>query len=160
MERPGFKFSRPVLYDASGSEIDPFDLQFFDLASFYAPDGELGRECLAPHFLWTDPSVRLLTTCGTSISATGTIHTAPTANGGRRRLGKYHSATAHLVIAHYGSAIYAVIVLNGPFRGQIWVHDPNLAEYIPASMRTDLHNSTIKTENAHRLHQNSFSFGD
>jgi len=63
-------------------------------------------------------------------------------------------------IADYGSGIYAVLVINGNFRGQVWLTDPHMGDYVPASMRTDLHDSTIKTENAYRLHSNSFSFND
>ena len=63
-----------------------------------------------------------------------------------------------LKIAHYGSGIYAVLVLNGPFRSQVWVTDPHMGDYVPASMRTDLHDSTVKAEKAYALHQQPFTF--
>jgi len=62
--------------------------------------------------------------------------------------------------AHYGSGIYSVLVLNGPFRGQVWVTDPHMGDYVPAAMRTDLHDSLIKTENSYSLHEIGFSFFD
>ncbi len=63
-----------------------------------------------------------------------------------------------LKIAQYGSGIYAVLVLNGLFRGQVWVSDPHMGDYVPASMRTDLHTSEIKTEDAYGLHKEPFTF--
>ncbi len=63
-------------------------------------------------------------------------------------------------VAHYGSGIYAVLVLNGPFRGQVWVTDPNLGDYVPISMRTDLHNTSFKVENSYSLHREAFFFLD
>ena len=61
-------------------------------------------------------------------------------------------------IAHYGSGIYAVLVVHGPFRGQVWLTDPHMGDYVPVSMRTDLHDSTIKTESAYALHREPFTF--
>lgn len=61
-------------------------------------------------------------------------------------------------IAHYGSGIYAVLVSNGPFRGQVWLSDPHMGDYVPASMRADLHDSSIKTENAYAQSLESFTF--
>jgi hypothetical protein len=33
-----------------------------------------------------------------------------------------------------------------------------MGDYVPASMRTDLHNPSVKVENAYVLHKRSFSF--
>ena len=65
-----------------------------------------------------------------------------------------------LKIAHYGSGIYAVLITNSPFRDQVWITDPHMGDYVPASMRTDLHDSTIDVQYAYGLHKHPFSFND
>ena len=42
-------------------------------------------------------------------------------------------------LAGYGCGICANLVLNGPFRGQVWVLDPNESCYEPFAERTYLH---------------------
>jgi hypothetical protein len=42
-------------------------------------------------------------------------------------------------LASYGCGIMANLVLNGPFRGQVWVVDPNESSYEPFAERAYLH---------------------
>jgi hypothetical protein len=65
-----------------------------------------------------------------------------------------------LKIADYGSGIYSVLVIQGPFRGQIWVTDPHMGDYVPASMRSDLHDRSVKVEKAYSRYQRGLSFVD
>ena len=63
-----------------------------------------------------------------------------------------------LKMANYDSGIYAVLILDGPFRGEVWIVDPNLGEYVPASMRTDLYDSSLIPEQAYKLPRQPSSF--
>jgi hypothetical protein len=43
------------------------------------------------------------------------------------------------MLADYGCGMTAHLVLNGAFRGQVWLHDPNTACFVPFSETATLH---------------------
>ena len=63
-----------------------------------------------------------------------------------------------LKLADYGSGIYAVLILNGPFAEQVWITDPHAGEYVPASFRPDLHNTRMRPPEARKHERKPTTF--
>lgn len=51
-----------------------------------------------------------------------------------------------LAISDYGCAIYGVLILNGPFCGQVWIHQGDNAYYGPFGGSEPLHDETWPAE--------------
>lgn len=110
--RPGETLSRWVQYDADGQELDDFDLALWDACRELAADPEAARRpfpCTVPLLGDSDDGDRLLVPDGS------------------------------LFLADYGCAIAARLVLNGPFRGDVWVLDGSAGGYVPFGMKHALH---------------------
>jgi hypothetical protein len=147
----GWEIKQPYPCDEAGNELDRFDFHLFDSAASYAPDGDLGAACLTRPFPLTAPFRAITDDMWEAYIPNWNAQIRDRHKANKEELSRVSPSDGAMRIAHYGSRIYALIVLNGPFRGQIWIHDPNLGDYVPASMRTDLHDQTIKVEDAYRL---------
>ncbi len=115
--RPGETLSRWVQYDADGQELNDFDLALWDACRELAADPEAAQRL----FPCTVP---FLGDAGGS-----------TADDGDRLL----VPDGSLFLADYGCAIAARLVLDGPFRGQVWVLDGSAGGYVPFGMMHVLH---------------------
>jgi hypothetical protein len=110
--------SRQDLFDASGKKVDPFDISFFESIKELAPDGEAGPVAPGRSFPLDEPL----------------------RNGeGDNKWAALNPSTGTLMLADYGCGMSAHLVLNGPFRGQIWLYDPNAGWFVPFSETATLH---------------------
>lgn len=142
MERPNVvRFGRQYpgarrYYDVAGNELDPWAFQYFDLAKRYAGDGEW-RGCLRQPFNFEKP----FRVVSDELVQQGMANwTRETRVRIERDVAFYRDLRPNgaMRICHYGCDIHAYLVLEGPFRGDIWIHDPVHGEFVPASMRSDL----------------------
>jgi hypothetical protein len=156
----GHKYEQPTACDSAGNDVGSWDFRYFESAASYAHDGGLGRACLTKPFPLSSP-FRSITDQMWDVEIPnwdGPLKAQHQVN--RQRFAEIPLSDGAIRIAHYGSAIYALLILNGPFRGQIWLQDPNIGDYVPASMRIDLHDSTVKVEHSYHPHHNAPSFSD
>jgi hypothetical protein len=147
---------RVTLTDENGKLT--YDHEFEDVGVNYDPDGSINTTTVKESFPLTAPFR----------SITDEMWDIQIPNWDERLRSQHESnknafksidfGRGVLKITHYGSGVYAVLVVNGPFRGQVWLTDPHMGDYVPASMRTDLHDSTVKTENAYALYREPFTF--
>lgn len=120
-QRPGSVIPRVVWLDAVGQEIPVFDLSFWDAIKELVSDpGAPSRPfpCAAP-FLGdaADPPAS---------AAEADLSLVPDGS---------------MFLADYGCGIGARIVLNGPFRGDVWVLDESAGGYVPFGMMHVLHSA-------------------
>lgn len=132
--------------------------EYDDVAATYDPDGSNNTPASAAPFPLSQP-YRSISDEMWEVQIPNWDHRLRTEHEARKSsFNKLAFGHGVLKLSHYGSGIYAVLVSNGPFRGQIWLTDPHMGDYVPASMRTDLHDSSIKTESAYALGRESFTF--
>src|ERR1019366_3866505 len=115
----GETLQRQNLYDASGKKVDPFDISFFNSIRTFAPDGELGAEAAGKPFP-LDAPVR------------EEVHVWDGWAQLDPNIGTW-------TLADYGCAMTAHLVLNGPFRGQVWFYDPNCIGFMPFGEKAFIH---------------------
>jgi hypothetical protein len=113
----GREVSRSELFDAKGQEVEWLDVSFFDTMAGLAGDGEYGPEAPSRPFLLDRPLDDEEDSIWETLSPADGVWT----------------------LAGYGCGIVANLVLNGPFRGQVWVFDPNASSYEPFAEQTYLH---------------------
>lgn len=143
-ERPtvvrfGREYPGPVQhFDEAGNVIDPWEFRYFDLAALYAPDGEFGRESLRQPFPYTAPiSVDALDS--SKLSAENWAEEIRSQVRQNLAAFKDHAIVlGALRLCHFGCNINGYLILNGPFRGEVWVHDPSCGYFVPASMKPGL----------------------
>jgi len=110
--------SRQDLFDGAGKKIDPFDVSFFDSVKNLAPDGLTGPEAPRLPFPLSEPL----------------------RNAERdQKWATLNPATGTLMLADYGCGITAHVVVTGPFRGHIWIYDPNASWFVPFNEAATLH---------------------
>jgi len=110
--------SRQDLFDASGRKVDPFEVGFNASIKALAPDGAIGPKAPSLPFPLSEPL----------------------RNAERdAKWAALDPATGTLMLADYGCGMNAYLVLNGGFRGQIWVYDPNASWFVPFAETATLH---------------------
>jgi len=140
---PAFSRSEPTKwgplqrYDAAGNVIDPWTFRFYLLAEDYAPDGKAGRECLQRPFPLNEP-FRVIPDEAWHRGWQNWTE-ADQENFARRK--EYFETIPRtdgsIEICRFGGYDSFQLILNGPFRGHIWIHDETNGDFVPAPMRRD-----------------------
>ncbi|MDB5346613.1 MAG: hypothetical protein JWP89_4990 [Schlesneria sp.] len=124
-------------YDAEGNVIDPWEFRFYLLARDYASDGKAGRDCLHRPFPLDKPFRVIPDEAWRRGWQNWTD--ADQEDFARRKeffqtIPRNDGAIEVCSFDDYNSFY---LVLNGPFRGHIWIHDAVEGDFVPASMRRD-----------------------
>jgi hypothetical protein len=110
--------SRQDLFDGAGKKVDPFKISLFESMKNLAFDGPAGPTIPRRPFPLAEPL----------------------RNGERDpRWETLDPAIGTLMLADYGCGMTAHVVLNGPFRGHIWLYDPNASWFVPFNETATLH---------------------
>lgn len=117
--------SRQDLFDVAGNKVDPFTISLFDSIKALAADGPAGPDAPRRPFSLAEP-----------------LRNADK----DPRWEALNPTLGTLMLADYGCGMIAYLVLNGPFRGSIWLFDPNPASFVPFGEMAMLHCFNENTE--------------
>lgn len=110
--------SRQDLFNPAGKKVDPFDISLFESMKALAGDGPTGPESPRRPFSVAEPLRN--------------AERGPTWEA-------LDPAHGTLLLADYGCGMTARLVLNGPFRCQVWLYDPNASWFVPFNETATLH---------------------
>jgi Leucine-rich repeat (LRR) protein len=114
--------SRSDLFDEQGRKVEWFNVSFYHTIANLAADGTYGPKAPARPFPLTEP-----------------LDGEDKALETSRTFGTICPADGVWTLANYGCGMVANLVLNGPFRGQVWFYDPNEGSYQPFAQRAFIH---------------------
>jgi len=126
-------------YELSLPEDYPFTVRYYGLMTILAGDGPVGPRAPSRPFPLFAPFQEMTEEMWTLGEKDWSEEMRAEYQERQRLWRELDFNAGSLLLADYGCGITTSVVTNGPFRGQVWLLDPNVNRWIPFGMASNIH---------------------
>src|SRR5262245_25313782 len=137
--RPAVTVLEQDLFDANGNIVDPFSVRFYNLIAMLAGDSPVGPRAPSRPFPLSAPFQEMTREMWALDKKDWSEEMRKDIQERQRLWKELDFSAGSLLLADYGCGITASLVTNGPFRGQVWLLDPNVNQWVPFGMASYIH---------------------